>query len=42
LPLKGGEFGIVGVGLLGLTLGIVSNKIAEPLVCEPKEEKTYD
>ena len=42
LPLKGGEFGIVSVGLLGLTLGIVSNKIAEPLVCEPKEEKTYD
>jgi len=42
LPLKGGEFGIVSVGLLGLTLGIVSNKIAESLVCEPKEEKTYD
>jgi len=52
LPLKGGEFGIVSVGLLGVTLGIVSNKIAEPLVCppteasaqagEPKEEKTYD
>lgn len=37
LPLKGGEFGIVSVALLGITLGIVSNKIAEPLVCEPKE-----
>lgn len=41
LPLKGGEFGIASVALLGLTLGIVSNKIAEPLVCEPKENN-YD
>lgn len=37
LPLKGGEFGIASVALLGVTLGIVGNKIAEPLVCEPKE-----
>lgn len=37
LPLKGGEFGIVSVALLGLTLGIVSNKIAEPLTCEPEK-----
>jgi hypothetical protein len=37
LPLKGGEFGIVSVILLGVTAGMVSNKIAEPLVCEPKE-----
>jgi hypothetical protein len=37
LPLKGGEFGIASVVLLGVTLGIVSNKIAEPLVCKPKE-----
>lgn len=36
LPLKGGGFGIVSVALLGVTLGIVSNKIAEPLVCKPK------
>lgn len=35
LPLKGGEFSILSVVLLGVTLGIVSNKIAEPLVCEP-------
>lgn len=34
LPLKGGEFGIASVALLCVTLGIVSNKIAEPLVCE--------
>lgn len=37
LPLKGGELGILSVALLGVTLGIVSNKIAEPLVCEPNE-----
>lgn len=37
LPLKGGEFGIASVVLLGVTLGIVSNKIAEPLACEPNE-----
>lgn len=37
LPLKGGEFGIASVALLGVTLGIVSNKIAEPLVCEPNK-----
>jgi len=37
LPLKGGEFGILSVALLGVTLGIVSTKIAEPLVCEPNE-----
>lgn len=36
LPLKGGEFGIMSVGLLGATLGIVSNKIAEPLICKPE------
>lgn len=35
LPLKGGEFGVMSVILLGITLGIVSNKIAEPLVCAP-------
>jgi hypothetical protein len=38
LPLKGGEFGIASVALLGVTLGIVSNKISEPLVCEPNEK----
>lgn len=37
LPLKGGELGIISAILLGVTLVIVSNKIAEPLVCKPKE-----
>jgi hypothetical protein len=39
LPLKGGEFGILSVVLLGATLGIVSNSIAKPLTCNIKEEK---
>jgi len=36
LPLKGGEFGIISVALLGITLGVLGNKIAKPLVCKPK------
>lgn len=40
LPLKGGEFGLISVVLLGATLGMVSNKIAEPLVCKPENKET--
>lgn len=39
LPLKGGEFGIISVLLLGATLGIVSSKITEPLVCKPEKDQ---
>ena len=34
LPLKGGEFGVLSVGLLGVTLALVSNGIAKPLTCK--------
>ena len=33
LPLRGGEFGILSVILLATSLVVVSNKIAEPLMC---------
>lgn len=36
LPLRGGEFGILSVILLTLTLVLVSKKIAEPLSCNQK------
>ncbi|PJE64541.1 MAG: hypothetical protein COU90_01735 [Candidatus Ryanbacteria bacterium CG10_big_fil_rev_8_21_14_0_10_43_42] len=34
LPLKGGEFGVVSVGLLVISLAITARKITEPLTCE--------
>ncbi len=33
LPLRGGEFGILSVILLGFSVALISRKIAEPLVC---------
>lgn len=36
LPLRGGEFGIVGVVLLAASIAFVSKKIALSLVCAPK------
>lgn len=36
LPLRGGEFGILSVILLALTLFLISKKIAEPLSCNQK------
>lgn len=41
LLLKGGEFGVLSVALLGATLDMTSKKIAEPLVCNP-ENNNYD
>ena len=37
LPLQGGEFGILSVVLLVTSLAIISNKIAEPLICKPEK-----
>ncbi len=34
LPLRGGEFGFVGVGLLMYSVYAVTRKIDEPMVCE--------
>lgn len=34
LPLKGGEFGVVSVVLLVVSLALISKKITEPLICE--------
>ena len=34
LPLKGGEFGIVSVVLLAISLTLISKKIVEPLTCK--------
>src|SRR3990167_5317479 len=34
LPLKGGEFGVVSVVLLVVSLTLISKKITEPLICE--------
>lgn len=35
LPLHGGEFGILGVVLLGLSIALVGKQIQNPLVCKP-------
>ena len=35
LPLRGGEFGILSVVLLTLSLVLISKKIAAPLICKP-------
>lgn len=35
LPLRGGEFGILGVVLLGASIALVSKQIQDPLVCKP-------
>ena len=35
LPLRGGEFGILSVVLLALSLVLISKKIAAPLICKP-------
>ena len=35
LPLRGGEFGILSVVLLVLSLILISKKIAAPLICKP-------
>lgn len=34
LPLKGGEFGVLSVVLLAVSLTLISKKIAEPLICK--------
>jgi hypothetical protein len=34
LPLKGGEFGVVSVILLAISLALISRKIIEPLICK--------
>lgn len=38
LPLRGGEFGILSVALLLVSLLLISRKIAEPLVCNPSQK----
>ncbi len=35
LPLRGGEFGILSVGLLLISLSLISKKIAAPFICKP-------
>ncbi len=35
LPLRGGEFGILGVILLGISTVLVAKQITNPLVCNP-------
>ncbi len=34
LPLRGGEFGVVSVILLAVSLALISKKITEPLICK--------
>ena len=38
LPLRGGEFGILSVVLLALSLVLISKKIAAPLICKPSQQ----
>ncbi len=38
LPLRGGEFGILGVILLLVSLVLISKKIATPLICKPSQQ----
>ncbi len=35
LPLRGGEFGLLGIILLFIAIGAIAKKIADPLVCAP-------
>lgn len=35
LPLQGGEFGLLSVVLLALSLSLISKKINDPLICNP-------
>lgn len=35
LPLKGGEFGVLSVALLLISLFLISKKITEPFICKP-------
>jgi len=39
LPLKGTEFGILSVGLLGASIFSISRKIKSPMICEPKNDR---
>lgn len=41
LPLQGGEFGILGVVLLLVSLSLISTKIAAPLICNPSQNGTH-
>jgi hypothetical protein len=38
LPLRGGEFGILSVALLLVSLFLISKKIAAPLICNPTQK----
>lgn len=38
LPLRGGEFGILSVALLLVSLFLISGKIAAPLICNPSQK----
>ncbi len=35
LPLRGGEFGILGVALLGMSIVALAKRIEDPLICKP-------
>lgn len=39
LPLKGQEFGILSILILGLSLFLTTKKIQNPLTCEPKSTR---
>ena len=38
LPLRGGELGIIGVGLLGYSTYLLAKQVNKPLVCEPADQ----
>lgn len=38
LPLKGVEFGILSVGLLGISIFSISRKIKSPMICKPEKQ----
>ena len=38
LPLRGGEFGILGVLLLAISIFLVAKQITNPLVCKPNQK----
>ncbi len=40
LPLRGGEFGLLGVVLLLVAIAAIAKKISDPLICAPQFTKT--
>ena len=40
LPLRGGEFGILGIVLLGIATYLLAKQISKPMVCEVPNPKS--